>query len=106
MPVTEAPKLGEKLEGSLDRPLALAGPQAPECGHVKVVLDRQLLDDAPALRDVGDATAGDVVDRVPRLQTVSGHFKQLLRNKLVQHKQYIREFGEDMPEIRDWAWPY
>jgi len=30
--------------------------------------------------------AGDVVDRVPRLQSVGGHFKQLLRNKLVEHK--------------------
>src|SRR5664279_4705918 len=50
--------------------------------------------------------AGDVVDRVPRLQKVGGHFKQLLRNKLVEHKQYIRERGDDMPEIRDWTWPY
>jgi len=50
--------------------------------------------------------AGDVVDRVPRLQGVGGHFKQLLRNKLVEHKQYIRERGDDLPEIRDWTWPY
>src|SRR5271157_4930311 len=50
--------------------------------------------------------AGDVVDRVPKLQKVGGHFKQSLRNKLVQHKQYIRERGDDMPEIRDWTWPY
>jgi xylulose-5-phosphate/fructose-6-phosphate phosphoketolase len=50
--------------------------------------------------------AGDVVDRVPRLQPVSGHFKQHLRNMLVRHKQYIHERGEDMPEIRDWVWPY
>jgi xylulose-5-phosphate/fructose-6-phosphate phosphoketolase len=50
--------------------------------------------------------AGDVVDRVPRLQKVGGHFKQYLRNQLVAHKQYIRERGDDMPEIRDWTWPY
>ena len=50
--------------------------------------------------------AGDVVDRVPRFQPVNGHFKQLLRNKLVDHKYYIRKFGDDMPEIRDWKWPY
>jgi xylulose-5-phosphate/fructose-6-phosphate phosphoketolase len=50
--------------------------------------------------------AGDVVDRVPKLQKVSGRFKQLLRNKLVEHKQYIRERGDDLPEIRDWTWPY
>jgi len=50
--------------------------------------------------------AGDVVDRVSRLQKVGGHFKQLLGNKLVEHKQYIYERGDDLPEIRDWTWPY
>ncbi len=50
--------------------------------------------------------AGDVVDRVPKLRNIGGHFKQMLRNKLVAHKLYIREFGEDMPEIRNWHWPY
>jgi xylulose-5-phosphate/fructose-6-phosphate phosphoketolase len=48
--------------------------------------------------------AGDVVDRVPRLQRVGAHFKQFLRNKLVEHKQYICEHGDDLPEIRDWKW--
>ncbi len=50
--------------------------------------------------------AGDVVDRVPRLARVGAHFKQLLRDKLIEHKQYICRYGEDMPEIRDWKWPY
>lgn len=50
--------------------------------------------------------AGDVVDRVPRLQRIGGDFMQLLRNKLVEHKQYICAHGDDMPEIRDWKWPY
>jgi len=50
--------------------------------------------------------AGDVVDRVPRLQRVGGHFKQFLRNQLVAHKQYVHQYGEDMPEIRNWTWPY
>ena len=50
--------------------------------------------------------AGDVVDRVPRLQRVGGHFKQFLRNKLVEHKQYICEHGDDLPKIRDWKWPH
>jgi xylulose-5-phosphate/fructose-6-phosphate phosphoketolase len=50
--------------------------------------------------------AGDVVDRVPKLQKTGGHFKQFLRNQLVAHKQYIYEHGDDMPEIRDWTWPY
>jgi len=50
--------------------------------------------------------AGDVVDRVPRLQKIGGNFKQLLRNRLVEHKQYIYEHGVDLPKIRDWTWPY
>src|SRR5579864_2844198 len=50
--------------------------------------------------------AGDVVDRVPRLKPVNGHFKQFLRDQLVKHKEYIHEHGDDLPEIRDWKWPY
>jgi len=50
--------------------------------------------------------AGDVVDRVPKLKNLGGHIKQLLRNKLVEHKQYIHEYGIDMPEILNWRWPY
>ena len=50
--------------------------------------------------------AGDAVDRVPKLQRIGGHFKQYLRNKLVEHKEYIRIHGEDLPEIRDWKWEH
>jgi xylulose-5-phosphate/fructose-6-phosphate phosphoketolase len=50
--------------------------------------------------------AGDVVDRVERFQPVNAHFKQFLRDRLVEHKQYICEYGDDLPEIRDWKWPY
>jgi xylulose-5-phosphate/fructose-6-phosphate phosphoketolase len=50
--------------------------------------------------------AGDVVDRVPKLQRIGGHFKQYLRNKLVEHKEYIRVHGEDLPEIQNWKWEY
>ena len=50
--------------------------------------------------------AGDVVDRVPRLRDVSGHFKQFLRDKLIDHKHYVMKYGDDMPEIRNWSWPY
>jgi xylulose-5-phosphate/fructose-6-phosphate phosphoketolase len=48
--------------------------------------------------------AGDVVDRVPQLRRMGGHFKQWLRDKLVEHKQYIYEYGDDLPEVRDWTW--
>jgi hypothetical protein len=50
--------------------------------------------------------AGEVVDRVARFRPINAHFKQLLRNKLVDHKQYICEHGDDLPEIREWKWPY
>jgi xylulose-5-phosphate/fructose-6-phosphate phosphoketolase len=46
----------------------------------------------------------DVLDRVPRLQAVSAHHREHLRNKLIEHRQYIRTYGQDMPEIRDWQW--
>jgi xylulose-5-phosphate/fructose-6-phosphate phosphoketolase len=50
--------------------------------------------------------AGDVVDRVPRLQRIGAHFKQHLRDRLVEHKAYIVKYGDDMPEIKNWKWPY
>ena len=30
--------------------------------------------------------------------------KQMLRNKLIEHKLYVAEHGEDLPDIRDWKW--
>ncbi|HYL34911.1 MAG TPA: phosphoketolase family protein [Bryobacteraceae bacterium] len=50
--------------------------------------------------------AGDVIDRVPRLAGIAGHERQWLRNRLIEHKLYISEYGDDMPAIRDWHWPY
>jgi xylulose-5-phosphate/fructose-6-phosphate phosphoketolase len=48
--------------------------------------------------------AGDVIDRVPGLGAGAAHIKQMLRDKLVEHEEYICQRGEDMPEIRDWRW--
>jgi xylulose-5-phosphate/fructose-6-phosphate phosphoketolase len=48
----------------------------------------------------------DVVDRVPTLGYKAAHLTQLMRDKLIEHKQYIRQYGEDIPAIRDWKWPY
>ncbi|MEO8098498.1 MAG: phosphoketolase family protein [Acidobacteriota bacterium] len=48
--------------------------------------------------------AGDVVDRVTHLGSTVGYFKQFLRDRLMDHKAYVEEHGEDMPEIRNWKW--
>ena len=46
----------------------------------------------------------DVIDRLPWLGEKGLYLKQLLQDKLVSHRQYIDEHGEDMPEIREWTW--
>ena len=46
----------------------------------------------------------DVIDRVPSLGYRAAHLKQTLRDKLTAHSLYIRENGEDLPEVRDWKW--
>ncbi|MEI7840293.1 MAG: phosphoketolase family protein [Methylococcaceae bacterium] len=48
--------------------------------------------------------AMDAIDRVPRLKDQAVYLKQALRNKLIDHKQYISTYGEDMPEIQNWKW--
>ena len=48
--------------------------------------------------------AGDVIDRLPQLGSRAAYAKQALRDKLLDHKQYVRDHGDDMPEIRDWKW--
>ena len=45
-----------------------------------------------------------VIDRVPHLAALAAYAKQAIRDKLLEHKQYINRHGEDMPEIRNWRW--
>jgi xylulose-5-phosphate/fructose-6-phosphate phosphoketolase len=49
--------------------------------------------------------AGDVIDRVHRFETVAAYQRQMLRDKLIEHRLYVDRYGDDMPEIRDWQWP-
>jgi xylulose-5-phosphate/fructose-6-phosphate phosphoketolase len=46
----------------------------------------------------------NAIDRLPQLGKQAAFVKQALRDKLIKHKLYISERGEDMPEIRDWQW--
>jgi xylulose-5-phosphate/fructose-6-phosphate phosphoketolase len=46
----------------------------------------------------------DVIDRVPKLGSVAAYAKQAVRDKLVEHRQYVTTYGQDMPEVRDWRW--
>jgi xylulose-5-phosphate/fructose-6-phosphate phosphoketolase len=47
---------------------------------------------------------GDVIDRVTELGSKAAYLKQYLRDKLIDHKNYIARHGEDMPEIKNWKW--
>ena len=46
----------------------------------------------------------DVLLRLPQLGNRGAYLYQKMSDKLVEHKQYIHEFGLDMPEIADWKW--
>jgi len=46
----------------------------------------------------------DVIDRLPQLGARAAYFKQALRDKLIDHKNYVRKHGDDMPEIAGWRW--
>ncbi|MBV9756949.1 MAG: phosphoketolase family protein [Alphaproteobacteria bacterium] len=47
-----------------------------------------------------------VIDWVPKLGAAAAHAKQAIRDKLIEHKQYIVRHGTDMPGVRDWRWPH
>jgi xylulose-5-phosphate/fructose-6-phosphate phosphoketolase len=46
----------------------------------------------------------DVIDRVPQLAPRAAYAKQALRDKLLEHKQYVAKYGDDLPEIANWKW--
>jgi xylulose-5-phosphate/fructose-6-phosphate phosphoketolase len=45
-----------------------------------------------------------VVDCLPRLGSKGSYLKQLTQDKLIEHKHYIDQHGQDLPEIRNWKW--
>ena len=46
----------------------------------------------------------DVIDRLPQLGESCAYLKQEMQDKLIQHRQYINEEGQDMPEVLNWKW--
>jgi xylulose-5-phosphate/fructose-6-phosphate phosphoketolase len=46
----------------------------------------------------------DTIDRLPQTGEKGIQLKKLLEAKLIEHRQYINQYGEDMPEILNWQW--
>lgn len=46
------------------------------------------------------------IERIPRFEKDCAYIRDFVENKLIDHKNYIESTGEDIPEIRNWKWPY
>ncbi|MBB4507257.1 phosphoketolase [Rhizobium johnstonii] len=47
----------------------------------------------------------EAIERVPGMKEKAGEALAAFRGKLAEHHDYVREYGEDMPEVRNWKWP-
>lgn len=47
----------------------------------------------------------DVIDRAPRLSVSAAHFKEWLKNQIIDNTNYAYENGVDKPEMSNWRWP-
>jgi xylulose-5-phosphate/fructose-6-phosphate phosphoketolase len=50
--------------------------------------------------------AMDVIDRVPGLLPAMAYLRQHFADERIRHRQYTRDTGDDMPDVRDWTWSY
>ncbi len=46
----------------------------------------------------------DVIVRVPGLADRAAYVLQAMNDRLVEHHEYVREHGQDIPEIDHWTW--
>jgi xylulose-5-phosphate/fructose-6-phosphate phosphoketolase len=49
--------------------------------------------------------AEDVIDRLAEPPKNVAYIKQDIREKLIEHKQYVTKHGDDLPEVKNWRWP-
>jgi len=70
-----------------------------EEGTITTPFDMLVLNDLDRFHLVGD-----VVDHAPKLKNKAAYIKQMIRDKLTTHKEYIRKYGQDMLDIREWKW--
>ncbi len=71
-----------------------------EEGTITTAFDMTVLNDLDRFHLVIDA-----IHRLPQTGERGAHLKRQLQDKLFEHRQYINEHGEDIPEVRNWKWP-
>jgi xylulose-5-phosphate/fructose-6-phosphate phosphoketolase len=70
-----------------------------EEGTISTPFDMTVLNDMDRFHLVQD-----VIERLPQLQSKYAYLMQEMQDKLIEHRSYINEEGEDMPEIKNWKW--
>jgi xylulose-5-phosphate/fructose-6-phosphate phosphoketolase len=71
-----------------------------EEGTITTAFDMTVLNDMDRFH-----LAMDAVNRLPQTGSEGTYLKQQLNDKLIEHSRYIRRYGQDMPEVREWIWP-